>query len=77
VKASDGLYARSFESLTTKFPKLTPMQLRVCVLVKEMVPSWRIAEMLGISEKTVENHRYKAHARMSGAVGISLYDALK
>jgi DNA-binding CsgD family transcriptional regulator len=33
------------------------MELRVAALVKGMLPSWKIAEMLGICEETVENHR--------------------
>ena len=61
---SSGLRARSLELLATKFPKLTTMELHVCVLVKERVPSWRIAEILGIGLRTVEGHRMIARKIM-------------
>jgi DNA-binding CsgD family transcriptional regulator len=64
VRASGGEYARSVEALAQKFPTLTTMELRVCALVKDRLPSWRIAEILGISEKTVENHRVSARRKM-------------
>jgi DNA-binding CsgD family transcriptional regulator len=56
---------------------LSPMQLRVCVLVKETEPSWRIAEILGISEKTVENHRHNAHGAIGCPPQTTLFEALK
>jgi DNA-binding CsgD family transcriptional regulator len=77
VRDSDGLRAHSLEALEIKFPKLTPMQLRVCVFVKETEPSWRIGEILGISEKTVEHHRSDALVAIGCPSGISLFDALK
>jgi DNA-binding CsgD family transcriptional regulator len=77
VLASDGLRARSLEVLAIRYPMLTPMQLRVCVFVKETEPSWRIGEILGISEKTVEHHRSDALVAIGCSPGISLFDALK
>jgi DNA-binding CsgD family transcriptional regulator len=74
---SGGLRARNLEALAQKFPKLTPMELRVCVLVKEGAPSWRIGELLCITEKTVEHHRSNAHATIGCPPGIHLFDALK
>ena len=71
--ASGGFYAKNLSEISAKYPKLTPMQCRVCALVKAMLPSWKIAEILGITEKTVENHRYKAHR----AIGCNTYDRLE
>ena len=71
--SSGGLYAQNFHEVKAKYPKLTPMQCRVCALVMAMLPSWKIAEILGISERTVENHRYKAHL----ALGCETYDRLE
>ncbi len=61
---SNGLYTHNAESLARKFRKLTPMELRVCAMVKEMLPSWRIAERFGITEKAVENYRVHARKKM-------------
>jgi len=54
---SYGMYARNIEALASRFPVLTPMELRVCALVKTMLPNKRIGELLAIDERTVENHR--------------------
>ena len=62
---SNGLYARSVETLTQKFRKLTPMELRVCAMVKEAIPSWLIAEKFGITEKAIENYRVRARKKMN------------
>ncbi len=63
--ASAGLYARNFEEIAHRYPSLTPMECRVCALVKAMLPSWKIGELLGICEDTVENHRVNARRKMS------------
>ncbi len=63
-RESNGHFARNAEALARKFPTLTPMELRVCAIVKEMLPSWKIAEMLGICEKAVENYRVRARKKM-------------
>jgi AraC family chitin signaling transcriptional activator len=64
VRDSGGVYAQYAEALARKFPTLTPMELRVCALVKAMLPSWRIAQMLGVCEKAVENYRVRARRKM-------------
>jgi hypothetical protein len=75
--ASNGFYARKLEEVEAKFPKLTRMQCRVCALVKAMLPSWRIAEILGITEKTVENHRHNAHPALGLQPNARIEEALK
>jgi DNA-binding CsgD family transcriptional regulator len=61
---SNGLFAHNAEALARKFRKLTPMELRVCAMAKEMLPSWLIAQKLGISERTVESHRLRIRHKM-------------
>jgi DNA-binding CsgD family transcriptional regulator len=63
-RASDGLYSHNMELIERKFPELTPMQLRVCAMVKAHLTSWLIAKKLGISERTVEGHCTNAHKKM-------------
>jgi FixJ family two-component response regulator len=62
--ASGGLYARNFKEIVRRYPTLSMMECRVCALVKAMLPSWKIAEILGICEDTVENHRVNARRKM-------------
>jgi DNA-binding CsgD family transcriptional regulator len=64
VRESGGMYAQYAEALARKWTTLTPMELRVCALVKAMHPSWRIAQMLGVCEKAVENYRVRARRKM-------------
>ncbi len=56
---SGGIYSENVRSLVQEYPTLTPMELRVAAMVKAMLPSWRIGELLCISEKSVENYRVK------------------
>jgi DNA-binding CsgD family transcriptional regulator len=74
--ASDGLYARNLREVEAQFPVLSPMQLRVCALVKAMLPNWKIADVLGITEKTVENHLRAARKRLGVAPGTRLHHLL-
>ena len=64
VLATNGRLAQCVEALALKYPRLTPMELRVCAMAKDTMPSWRIGQLLGISEKTVENHRLSARRKM-------------
>jgi DNA-binding CsgD family transcriptional regulator len=61
---SHGFYADSLHELAEKFPVLSLMELRVCVLVKGMLRSWEIAERLAIDIKTVENHRINIRKKL-------------
>lgn len=70
--ASNGLYARNLKEIEEQHPILSPMQLRVCALVKAMLPNWKIGEMLGIAEKTVENHLRATRKRLGLAPGTRL-----
>ena len=54
---SHGFYANNLHDLASRFPILTPMELRICVLIKGMLANREIAECLNICVETVENHR--------------------
>jgi DNA-binding CsgD family transcriptional regulator len=69
---SNGLYAQYLHDIAVRYPTLTPMELRVCSLVRAMLPNWKIAEILGISEKTIENHRRSARMK----IGVEPYGEL-
>ena len=61
---SSGLYKQNLEVIARKCPALSTMELRVCALVKAMLSSAEIAELLCIDERTVENHRTHARRKM-------------
>jgi DNA-binding CsgD family transcriptional regulator len=55
--ASGGVYSGHLNAIARRYPQLSSIELHVAALVKAMLPSWQIAQLLGITEKTVENHR--------------------
>ncbi|MDP4200159.1 MAG: helix-turn-helix transcriptional regulator [Bacteroidota bacterium] len=63
-RASNGHLALYRQRIAERYPCLTPTELRVCTLVKASLPSWKIAEILGVCEETVENHRSHARRKM-------------
>ncbi len=69
---SGGLYATYLQELSKRYPSLSSMELRVAALVRGMFPSWEIAQKLGISEKTVENHRTSIRRKLGLEKGTLL-----
>jgi DNA-binding CsgD family transcriptional regulator len=62
--ASGGLYARYLNEIAHHYPQLTQSERRVAALVKALLPNWRIGEILGITEKAVENYRVKIRRKI-------------
>jgi DNA-binding CsgD family transcriptional regulator len=62
--ASGGFYAHNLDEIAHRYPTLTPMELRVCALVKSMLPSWKIAEILCIKEESVERYRCRIRRKL-------------
>jgi len=51
--------------LKSEFPQLTPRDLRLCAYLKMNLSSKEIAPLLGISERSVEVHRYRMRKKMN------------
>jgi hypothetical protein len=62
--ASGGFYSHNLDEIAHRFPSLTPMELRVSALVKSMLPSWKIAEILCIKEESVERYRCRIRRKL-------------
>ncbi|MBC8145236.1 MAG: hypothetical protein H7X80_06590, partial [bacterium] len=45
--------------LSTRFPNLATMEIRVCSLLKLGLSTKQIAELMGTVDRTIENHRYR------------------
>lgn len=54
---TNGPYARNIIEIQSRYPTLTPQEVRVCACIKLMMTSWQIAERLRVTEKSVENYR--------------------
>lgn len=52
------------KNLLDRFPDLTPMELKVCSLLKVGLTSKEIAHILVLSERSIENHRYRIRKKL-------------
>jgi AraC family chitin signaling transcriptional activator len=43
--------------LARSFPELSSSELQICAMLRESLRSWQIADILFISERSVDNHR--------------------
>ncbi|MBS1904222.1 MAG: tetratricopeptide repeat protein [Bacteroidetes bacterium] len=61
------------QTLLGKFPTLTPMEAKVCTLLRIELTSKEIANILSISERSVENHRYRARKKIGLSESESMH----
>lgn len=51
------MHPEFIQRLLQKHPELSPMQIRICCLLRLQLPTKEIADILKLSQKTIENHR--------------------
>ena len=62
--------------LKERYPKLTAMEVKVCCLLRIGMHSLQIATLLFLSERTVENHRYRLRKKLNLKSGEEISDIL-
>lgn len=60
------------DKLSRKFPALSPIELKICSLLKINLSTKEIAKLLFISHRTVENHRHRIILKLRLPHGRSL-----
>ncbi|WP_422107645.1 LuxR C-terminal-related transcriptional regulator [Winogradskyella sp.] len=65
-----------FENLTSRHPKLTPKDLKICAYIKMSLSNKEIAPLMNISVRGVETHRYRLKRKLDLENHISLTDYL-
>jgi DNA-binding CsgD family transcriptional regulator len=76
-RESGGRYTAYLNEIAHRYPDLlSPTELKVCALIKDMKPSWVIAEMLGVCEDTIENHRVNIRRKIGLTPGQALHSCL-
>jgi DNA-binding CsgD family transcriptional regulator len=50
-------YPRFLHDLARSSPTISSTEIEICAMLLEAMPSWQIADVLGIAERSVENHR--------------------
>lgn len=58
------LHQDFMKELTHRFPDLTLMEVKVCTLLKLNLSTKEIARILQISDRTIDNHRYRLRKKL-------------
>lgn len=66
-RSFERLYPQFMLTLSTKCPALTPIELKICAMVRASIPTKEISEMISTSRRAIENHRY--HIRQKLGLG--------
>ncbi len=60
------------KNLSQRYPKLTPTELKVCSMLKMNLSNKEIANLLSVSIRSVESHRYSIRRKMDLALDANL-----
>lgn len=58
--------------LSSRYPTLTPAELRVCSLLRDNLSTKEMAQILKVSERNIESHRYAVRRKLDLPRGIQL-----
>lgn len=72
----DKVHNNFLSSLKTKFPQLSPTDLKLCAYLRLNLTSKEIAQLLNISPKGVEVSRYRIRKKLNLPTETNLYDFL-
>ena len=53
------------QKLSARCPTLTPAELRVCSLLRDNLSTKEIAQLLNVSERNIESHRYSVRRKLA------------
>lgn len=63
-------------TLSTRYPLLSPTELKICALLKTSLNSKEIAGLLHVSLRDIENHRYRIRKKLALTPGENLVSFL-
>jgi len=72
----DQVHNNFLATLKTKFPQLSPTDLKLCAYLRLNLASKEIAQILNISLKGVEVSRYRLRKKLNLSPEVNLYDFL-
>lgn len=70
-------HAAFLETLAGRYPDLSPTETKLCVLLRADLATRDIAALLYVSERTVENHRYRLRKKLNLPASANLNALLK
>jgi RNA polymerase sigma factor (sigma-70 family) len=59
-------------ALLAAIPRLSPAELRICLLILERKSTREIAAELGVSERTVQNQRYSIRKKLGAHENLAV-----
>lgn len=71
VEPPEDLIRQHLPDFAARFLSLTPIELRICILVTHDFKNWEIANVLGVTEHNIENHR--SRIRKKFGIGKSVH----
>jgi DNA-binding NarL/FixJ family response regulator len=75
-EATYGRFSNSAIAIGAEFPTLTRAEIRVAALIRLALSSCEIALVLGVTERAIENHRWKIRKKLGLKPGQSIYPRL-
>jgi DNA-binding CsgD family transcriptional regulator len=72
LRLFDEIHPNALTILEEKYPALTPIESKICSLVLSKLSNVDIARLLSLSERTVENHRYRLRKKLGISVDVDL-----
>lgn len=72
----NSLHPQFLHNLTVAFPELTPQERKVCPLLRLNLETEEIAKLMFLSDRSVENHRYRIRKKLGLTTQQSLPDFL-
>jgi DNA-binding CsgD family transcriptional regulator len=72
LRLFDEIHPNALEILQQKYPKLSKTESRICSLVLAKLSNMDIGRLLAVSERTVENHRYRLRKKLELSVDVDL-----
>lgn len=70
----DQVHSNFLTKLKTKFPDLSPNDLKICAYLKMNLSSKEIAQLLSITIRAVEVSRYRLRKKLNLASNVNLFD---
>ena len=58
------LHKDFMKAISLRFPDLTPMEVKVCTLLKLNLSTKEIARILQLSDRNIDNHRYRLRKKL-------------
>jgi len=72
----DKIHSNFLDTLKTKFPELSPTDLKMCAYLKINLASKEIAQLMSITVRAVEVGRYRLRKKLNLPSNVNLFDYL-